>query len=938
MLLPGAVFGQAVQRSDSSVFEAGRTDPGNMKVKQKVEVVQTTPSDLEPEGSPCGWTADTVSPIPILDQGTVTVGSNLYTFAGVSTSIIATANKFNGTTWSSVASVPTALEYPTVVSDGTSAYIINGVTGTGDSTNTLYRYNPATNDYTTLATSNSSTSSWNAAGAYLNGKIYKIGGYHSAAGASSSLATVEIYDIASNTWSTGASYPLSQGWESAFVSGNFIYVAGGLAAEAGSLPSTKTYRYDPSTNTWDDASIADLPLSRWGAASSQTAYNGGWVLAGGYVNGTDASNLSNTAVEWNPVTNTWSSLPSMGQARSRMTGAVLNGAFYVIGGRSTAGGFAGTNDNQKLFCIPSDQPFIQGGVTYVSDNGTPANNVPDPGETVTVSLDLHNGGGASTGSNVTATLANTGGITNPSGPQNYGTIASGATVSRNFTFQVPANAPCGGQITLTFDVADGSTHYTVTKTYDLGVLQVTLSQNFDGVTPPALPAGWVQDQTVGTGITWVTTTTSPSSSPNAAFGNDVGSVNATALESPAFNVTSASARVSFKNSYNTESTFDGMVLEIKIGAGNWTDIVTAGGTFVSGDYNATISSSFQSPIAGRRAWSGNSNGYVNTVATLPASANGQSVQLRWLMASDESVSATGAWVDDVVISGGYLCSTVGGETVRSRADFDGDGKTDLSVFRPSQGVWYLLQTTAGFGGVNWGISTDVVTPGDFNGDGRTDLAIFRANNDSTQPDFYILLAGSTTFTGVSWGVPGDIPLIADYDGDGKADIAVYRPSEQTFYILKSGGGIVVQQYGQAGDIPVAGNFIGDSKADITVFRPSTNQWVIFNGTGDTVVNFGATGDLLVPADYDGDNTDDIAVFRPSTGEFIYQPSSGGSPVFVRWGTAGDIPVPGDYDGDGKDDPAIYRNGTWWINASTAGISVANFGVASDTPIPRAYLP
>jgi hypothetical protein len=829
------------------------------------------------------------------------------------------------------------LEYPTVVSDGTSAYIINGVDGSGNGVNTLYRYNPATNDYTTLAPSNAATSSWNAAGAYLNGKIYKIGGYHTAGGVTASLATVEIYDIATNTWSTGASYPIAQGWESAFVNGNFIYVAGGLAAETGSVPSVKTYRYDPATNTWDDASIADLPLSRWGAASSQTIYNGGWVLAGGYENGTAAANLTNTVVEWNPATNTWSSLPNMLQSRSRMTGSVLNGAFYVIGGRGPAGGFAGTNDNQKLFCIPQNQPFIQGAVTYVSDNGTPSNNVPDPGETVTVSLDLHNVGGGATGPNVTATLQATGGITNPGAPQNYGTIAAGATVSRNFTFQVPAGAACGSQITLTFNIADGATMYTVTKTYNLGVLQVTLSQNFDGVTPPALPAGWVQDQTSGTAITWVTTATTPSSAPNAAFANDPAGVNATALESPSFNVTSPSATVTFKNSYNTESTFDGAVLEIKIGNGAWQDIVTAGGSFTSGGYNSTISTGFSSPIGGRMAWSGNSSGYVNSAATLPASANGQSVQLRWLMASDSSVAATGIWIDDIVIAGGYACSSVN-VTVRSRADFDGDGKTDISVFRPSEGNWYMNQSTAGFAAVGWGVSSDVLTPGDFNGDGRTDLGVFRATADPSQPDFYILIAGSFTVTGVSWGVAGDIPLIADYDGDGKSDIGVFRPSDNTFYILKSGGGIIVQQFGTTGDVPVTGNFVGDSKADIAVYRPSDHTWRILDGGVTTTVSFGAAGDLLVPADYDGDNKEDIAVFRPSTGQWIYQPSTGGSAVTVAWGANGDVPVPGDYDGDGKDDPAIYRNGTWWVLRSTAGAMVASFGVGSDKPIPKAYIP
>ena len=64
----------------------------------------------------------------------------------------------------------------------------------------------------------------------------------------------------------------------------------------------------------------------------------------------------------------------------------------------------------------------------------------------------------------------------------------------------------------------------------------------------------------------------------------------------------------------------------------------------------------------------------------------------------------------------------------------------------------------------------------------------------------------------------------------------------------------------------------------------------------------------------------------------------GSVAIVAFGTSTDVPVPGDYDGDGSDDVAVYRNGQWWLNRSTAGVTVQNFGIASDTPVPRRYLP
>src|SRR5439155_5677594 len=130
-----------------------------------------------------------------------------------------------------------------------------------------------------------------------------------------------IYDVASNTWTPGAPYPISISFVSAFTQGGFIYAGGGIDA-ATSTASAKTYRYTPGTNTWDDAGIADLPATRWGAASS--FYGGGGVLAGGYVGGSATANISNTVVSWNPGTNSWSSsLPNMLGERARMTGAVL---------------------------------------------------------------------------------------------------------------------------------------------------------------------------------------------------------------------------------------------------------------------------------------------------------------------------------------------------------------------------------------------------------------------------------------------------------------------------------------------------------------------------------------------------------------------------------------------------------------------------------------
>jgi len=270
---------------------------------------------------------------------------------------------------------------------------------------------------------------------------------------------------------------------------------------------------------------------------------------------------------------------------------------------------------------------------------------------------------------------------------------------------------------------------------------------------------------------------------------------------------------------------------------------------------------------------------------------------------------------------------------KSRADFDGDGKTDLSVFRPSEGNWYLQRSTAGFGAINWGNSTDLTVPGDYDGDNKADTAVYRASEGR----WYILQSSNGSVTTTNFGLNSDIPVAGDYDGDGKTDIAVFRPSTNVWYILNSGGGTTITTFGTAGDVPVRGDYDGDGKTDIAIFRSGT-WWISKSSGGISVINFGLSSDRLVPADYDGDNKDDVAVYRASEGRWYIQRSTNGAVDQTPFGISTDIPAPGDYDGDGRDDIAVYRNGTWYLNQSTAGVSISNFGLASDIAIPARYIP
>lgn len=275
----------------------------------------------------------------------------------------------------------------------------------------------------------------------------------------------------------------------------------------------------------------------------------------------------------------------------------------------------------------------------------------------------------------------------------------------------------------------------------------------------------------------------------------------------------------------------------------------------------------------------------------------------------------------------------------ARADFDGDGRSDVSVYRPSEGIWYFDRSTAGFGAVRWGLAGDVPVPGDFDGDDKTDVAIFRPNDDGGSPDLYILRSSDSTFGFIPWGSTGDIPVVADHDGDGRSDAAVFRPSTGVFWVLRSIDGAPFTSRPFPGTIPVTGDFDGDGRSEFGVF--SNGQWFLSLSSSahssGLIENWGINADLPVPADYDGDGRLDLAVFRPSDGTWYVRQSSGGN-GYIRFGVAGDVPVPGDFDGDGRVDTAVYREGIWYINRSTAGISIQQFGLASDLAVPNYYLP
>jgi subtilisin-like proprotein convertase family protein len=277
-----------------------------------------------------------------------------------------------------------------------------------------------------------------------------------------------------------------------------------------------------------------------------------------------------------------------------------------------------------------------------------------------------------------------------------------------------------------------------------------------------------------------------------------------------------------------------------------------------------------------------------------------------------------------------------------RFDFDGDAKADVSLFRPSSGVWWILPSNqpTTFIAAQFGISTDKLTPADFDGDRKTDLAVYRNGV------WYVLQSQSNTVRIESWGLANDTPVPGDYDGDSRADLAVYRPSETTWHIRRSSDSLwQTATFGNATDLPVPADYDGDGRTDFALYRPGATVgaqsfWAILQSSNgaSSLQQFGSGGDFAVPADYDGDGRDNIAVFRASNGTWYTSLNPATNYGAKLWGTAGDVPVAADFNGDGRADYAVFRQGVWYIlHSGIETIRTESWGVTSDKPILSVYI-
>ena len=270
-------------------------------------------------------------------------------------------------------------------------------------------------------------------------------------------------------------------------------------------------------------------------------------------------------------------------------------------------------------------------------------------------------------------------------------------------------------------------------------------------------------------------------------------------------------------------------------------------------------------------------------------------------------------------------------TTRS-LDFNGDNKTDFSIVRSAsvagQTSWWTQDSAGGQSTVDFGLGAgfaggDRVVAADYDGDGKTDIAVWRAG-PPTVASFYIINSTNGTIRVESFGQTGDDPsIVGDYDGDGKADLAVYRPGasaglQSTFFYRGSlsnpSGNVTYVGFGLNGDVPLGGDFDGDGRFDFHVMRNEAGQMVHYEArttAGFRVYPYGLPTDRFFVGDFDIDRRMDVGAVRATAPQYDWflLRSTDGVMVWDRFGTvATDLLTPGDYDGDGQTDLAVWRTG------------------------------
>ena len=240
-------------------------------------------------------------------------------------------------------------------------------------------------------------------------------------------------------------------------------------------------------------------------------------------------------------------------------------------------------------------------------------------------------------------------------------------------------------------------------------------------------------------------------------------------------------------------------------------------------------------------------------------------------------------------------------------DYNGDGFSDIAIFRGASGLWAVRGITRLYFGVNG----DFPVSGDYDGDGTADVAVFRSS---------IGLWAARGVTRAYFGGSADQPIPGDYDGDGFCDIGIFRDSAGLWAV----SGVTRVYFGGAADQPVTGDYDGDDAADIALFRSSAGLWAV---RGVSRIYFGTASDIAVPGDYNGGGFIVPAIFRPALGMWAVR-----NVTRVYFGGSAYQPVPADYGGSVGDEIGLFRPD--WSLWAIRGITRVYFGSTDDLPVTK----
>lgn len=277
------------------------------------------------------WTARAALPRPQAIFGTAAANGKLYVIGGQYDSGISFADtnyEYNPTvdSWVSKAIMPTKRTGLAAVAVDNKIYAIGGAASTsGGAMSTNEQYDPLADSWTTKAPM-PTPRNWISAAA-VNGKIFVLGGSNNAG---SIYSTNEMYDPSTNTWTTKTALPTARLACGVGVVNGKIYLIGGWI-RPGSPPGQPTAlneEYDPQTNTW--STKAPMPTARNGLAV--VAVNGRIFAIGGATNFNPWTNNLNVVEEYDPSTDTWTSLEPMPTSRSLLGASIVDYKIYAIGG------------------------------------------------------------------------------------------------------------------------------------------------------------------------------------------------------------------------------------------------------------------------------------------------------------------------------------------------------------------------------------------------------------------------------------------------------------------------------------------------------------------------------------------------------------------------------------------------------------------------------